>query len=77
MLFDNGPLVNSPGTGVGGTDESVLQNITLGMTNFGFAHQRSSGNRVADDFTVTFITSSRIGAVNILGHINLWLIAHT
>jgi len=52
VLFDNGPLVNSPGTGAGGADESVLQDVTLGMTNFGFAHQLSSGNRVADDFTV-------------------------
>ncbi len=45
--------MNSPGTGVGGADESVLQNLTLGMTIFGFPHQRPAGDRVADDFTVT------------------------
>jgi hypothetical protein len=51
-LFDNGPLVNSAGTGVGGADESVLQNVTLGMTTLGFGHQLLNGNRIADDFTV-------------------------
>lgn len=35
VLYDNGPLVNSPGTGVGGLDESVLQG-NLGMTTLGF-----------------------------------------
>ena len=53
LLHDNGPLVNSPGTGVGGADESVLQSVTLGMNTLGFGHQVSAGNRIADDFTVT------------------------
>ncbi len=53
LLYDNGPLVNSPGTGAGGADESMLQNVTLNMSTTGFAHQVLNSNRVADDFTVT------------------------
>ena len=51
VLYDNGPLVNSPGTGVGGADESVLQNNTLGMGTNGLGHQLRL-YRMADDFTV-------------------------
>jgi len=51
VLFDNGPLVNSPGTGSGGADESILQG-GLGMTTYGFGMQQSAGNSVADDFEV-------------------------
>ncbi|MCA9870115.1 MAG: hypothetical protein KC487_07020, partial [Anaerolineae bacterium] len=36
VLWDNGPLVNGVGTGVGGADESILQSITLGMSTLGF-----------------------------------------
>ncbi|MCO5266611.1 MAG: choice-of-anchor J domain-containing protein [Lentimicrobium sp.] len=52
LLYDNGPLVNSPGTGVGGADESILQNVTLGMTTLGAGIQFASGNHMADDFVV-------------------------
>ncbi len=52
VLYDNGPLVNSPGTGVGGADESVLQTVSLSMDTLGFGHQVVNGNRMADDFTV-------------------------
>jgi hypothetical protein len=52
ILFDNGPLVNSPGTGAGGADESILQS-GLGMGTYGFGFQQSAGNSVADDFEVT------------------------
>ena len=45
-------LVNSPGTGDGGADESVLQG-NLGMNTLGFGHQLSAGIRIADDFTIT------------------------
>ncbi|GIK57656.1 MAG: S8 family serine peptidase [Chloroflexi bacterium] len=53
VLYDNGPLVNCAGCGVGGADESVLQNVSLGMSTLGFGHQFSVGNRMADDFTVS------------------------
>lgn len=80
VLYDNGPLVNSPGTGVGGLDESVLQG-NLGMTTLGFGHQLANSNRIADDFVVpaggwtinqieffayqSFETASTITAVNL------------
>jgi hypothetical protein len=53
VLFDNGSIINSPGTGMGGADESVLQNVSLGMITFGTGHQSSANLRVADDFTVS------------------------
>lgn len=52
LLYDNGPLVNCPGCGVGGADESMLQNVTLLMNVLGFGHQIPSGLWVADDFIV-------------------------
>ena len=52
LLYDNGPLINSAGTGAGGADESVLQSVSLGLNILGFGHQLSAGNRIADDFTV-------------------------
>lgn len=53
VLYDNGPLVNMPDGGSGGADASVVQNLSLNMTLYGFAHQIDFGNSVADDFTVT------------------------
>lgn len=52
-LFNNGPLVNSVGTGSGGADESVLQSNSLGMNTIGFGFQTIANNSVADDFTFT------------------------
>ena len=52
VLFDNGPLVNGIGTGAGGADESILQNISLGITLLGAGHQLSAGNSVIEDFEV-------------------------
>lgn len=53
VLFDNGPLVNSPGTGPGGADESLARDVTVGLTSRGFNHSLAGAFRVADDFTVT------------------------
>ncbi len=52
VLWDNGPLVTSPGTGAGGADESILQSTSLGMNVLGFGIQFLSNNTMADDFTV-------------------------
>ncbi|MBK9291506.1 MAG: choice-of-anchor J domain-containing protein [Bacteroidetes bacterium] len=52
QLYDNGPFINSPGTGPGGSDESILQNSTLGMNTLGAGIQYASGNRMADDVVV-------------------------
>ena len=52
VLYDNGPFVTHPGGGAGGADASALQ-TALGMGTYGYGHQLSAGNRVADDFTIT------------------------
>lgn len=52
LLFDSGPLATSLATGAGGADESVLQDVGLGMQSFGFLAAAPLA-RVADDFTVT------------------------
>ncbi len=51
-LYNNGSLINSPGTGPGGTDQSILQTTSLGMNTLGAGVQFSLGNRIADDFVV-------------------------
>ncbi|MCB1568213.1 MAG: hypothetical protein KDI69_05265 [Xanthomonadales bacterium] len=51
ILYDNGPFVTHPGGGASGADASAVES-SLGLTTFGFGHQVSSNNRVADDFTV-------------------------
>ncbi|MFI5236839.1 MAG: hypothetical protein ACHQLA_02755, partial [Ignavibacteriales bacterium] len=51
VLFDNGPLVNLPGGGFGGADASALQSA-LAMTIYGFGHQVTANNSMADDFVV-------------------------
>jgi hypothetical protein len=52
LLYDNGPFINSPGTGPNGTDQSILQNTTLGMNTLGAGIQFTAGNRMADDIVV-------------------------
>jgi len=52
-LWNNGPLVNSPGTGTGGADESVLQ---AGLGTYGFGCQYPLDYRIADDFEVVGTT---------------------
>lgn len=52
LIFDNGPIFNSVGTGAGGANESVLYTTTFAMGTIGFGHQATGFNRVADDFTV-------------------------
>jgi hypothetical protein len=65
LLWDNGPLVSSPGTGPGGTDRSVLQ-VSLGLDSFGFAVGGSA--RMADDFTVDDPQGWRINKVVLYGY---------
>ncbi len=49
ILFDNGPIVNSPGTGAGGADESILYTP---LTLYGLGAQQTAANSLAEDFTV-------------------------
>jgi len=50
IFYSNGPVSNSAGTGAGGADESILYNLTHGMTTLGLGHQTPSDRRIADDF---------------------------
>jgi len=50
VLYDNGSMVNSPGTGAGGADESLLQ---APLTGYGTNFNHAVYYRVADDFTVS------------------------
>ena len=52
VLWDNGSIINSFGTGTGGANESVLQ-TSLGMNILGFNDQVTGNFRLADDFTVS------------------------
>ncbi len=53
LLFDNGPVFNSVGTGAGGANESVLYTTTFAMGTIGFGQQLTASNRMADDFVVS------------------------
>lgn len=53
VLWDNGPLITASGTGIGGADESVLQDTTLGDGELGYLNGGAPFfERIADDFTV-------------------------
>ncbi|MCP4591569.1 MAG: DUF11 domain-containing protein, partial [bacterium] len=67
VLYDNGPLVNCPGCGDGGADESQLQ-TALGLTTLGFGVQASSGNRLADEFTVTHASGWSIDEITFFAY---------
>jgi hypothetical protein len=66
VVWDNGPLVNSIGTGAGGADESVLQDNSLGMDLLGFGFQTSGGNWLADDFVLT--SAQQISQILVYGY---------
>ncbi len=51
VLYSNGPLITCEGCGAGGADASEVQ-TALAMSLYGFGHQATAGNRVADEFTV-------------------------
>lgn len=53
LIYENGPILNSPGSGLGGADESILQDGSLGLNILGFGHQVSANNWIADDFIIT------------------------
>ena len=51
-VYTNGPVINGIGTGADGADESIVQNVTVGTTTYGFGAQNALGTAVADDFEV-------------------------
>jgi hypothetical protein len=65
ILFNNGPFVNSPGTGPGGADESI---IVAGTNSYGFNFNQAAGYTVADDFTVTGTDPWAVSSVDIFGY---------
>ena len=63
ILWDNGTIINSPGTGAGGADESV---IPSGGSSYGFTMNQAGPYSVADDFTVG--TSWTVTSVTFQGY---------
>lgn len=53
-LYDNGPFLTDTGTGSGGADESVMEDVTLSDQTLGVAHAAGGAfdERVADQFMV-------------------------
>ncbi len=67
LLHDNGSIVTHPGGGADGNDASALQ-AALEMNTYGFGHQLSSGNRVADDFSIAGPDGWRIETITFLAY---------
>jgi hypothetical protein len=51
VIYDNGTIVNSPGTGAGGADESI---IPAGGLSYGYNFNQAAGITVAEDFTLAY-----------------------
>lgn len=51
VLYNNGPLINSRGSGVGGAHESLVQ-TSLGLTNTGRSVNKGGDDSIADDFDI-------------------------
>ncbi len=65
VLWDNGPVITSYGTGVGGADESILD--PADVVN-GFGCQWASDIRLADDFEVPAGQNWEIDKITLLGY---------
>ena len=68
LRYDNGPFINRPGQGPGGTDGSTLQ---AGMGVFGWPDAQSYQARVADDFSIPVGESWTISRVRLFGYFPL------
>lgn len=84
VLYENGPMITSIGTGTNGEDESVLQFSGLGMILRGFSNQSHLDNRLADDFIIqgnnwhidtitfyTFVTGATVPTVTEI-YLQIW-----
>ncbi|HOF66749.1 MAG TPA: hypothetical protein PLX54_08120 [Candidatus Fermentibacter daniensis] len=65
VLFDNGPFVNSPGTGYGGADESKMDELE---STYGFGCQYTVGNRLADQFEIPDGSNWNITSISFFGY---------
>jgi primosomal replication protein N len=63
VLYDNGTIVNSPGTGPGGSDESV---IPAGGSTYGNSMNQAGGYSIADDFVV--VANMTISQIAVQGY---------
>jgi hypothetical protein len=83
-LFNNGPLVTHAGTALDGADESVVQNVSLGLTTLGTA-VNGPRYRLADDVDVpapgwlvdritvfSYQTGSDLESSFTAGHLRVW-----
>jgi subtilisin-like proprotein convertase family protein len=68
VLFDNGSVVNFPGGGPGGADDSRLEDTTLQDNIFGFGHAIATGFRMADDFTIPAGQSWQIDTITFFAY---------
>jgi hypothetical protein len=60
ILWDNGPLESQPGL-------SILD-TTLGMSTYGFGHQVSAGNMIADEFVIPVGASWQIQEITFFAY---------
>lgn len=65
VLWDNGPLVTSVGTGVGGADESI---VDVDETTRGSGCQWVSDNKLSDDFTIPPGEAWEINSITLFGY---------
>lgn len=65
VLWDNGPLVTSVGTGVGGADESI---VDVGEITNGFGCQWELDIRLGDDFTIPAGETWEINSITLFGY---------
>lgn len=49
LVYDNGTYINEPGP----PELSIVENMSMGMSTYGFGVQVSAENSIADDFTLT------------------------
>ena len=49
LIYTNGPIVD----GEAGSNLSIVQNTSLGMSSYGYGVQKSIGNSIADEFVLT------------------------
>lgn len=67
LNYNNGPLQTEAAGGSGGAPRSTLQ-TALGLNVFGFGHQVTANNRVADDFTVPAGRKWTINSIRFFGY---------
>ncbi|MGQ0801481.1 MAG: choice-of-anchor D domain-containing protein, partial [Pseudomarimonas sp.] len=68
VLVSGGPFVTSVGTGPGGSDISLLQNGTLGLTTLGAGFGAATTFSVTDDFVVPAGQTWQLSGVRFFGY---------